>query len=318
MRIAATWQLEPFSEQLLRERLADHDLLTFRNFSEPTHLNEIRSIDVLIAGVANRKIIESCPNLKLIHSYISGAGHIDLHCANALGIPVCSAKGFNAVSVAEHVIMFLLCLLRSPARLDRQVRAGQWNRNEDFSELEQKTLAIIGLGKVGAELAKRAKAFNMRVLAVRRRPSLGDNDIGVDFLGGPEFIDEIGAQADFVSVNVPATRETIGLFSTERLAAMRRGVIFVNVSRGQVVNLDALHDMLKCGHLRAAGLDVFNPEPPDISHPIFALENVIVSPHVAGRSRESEFRRVELILENVNRLARKEPLMNLVDPELGY
>ena len=318
MKIMISWPIRPLAYELLNEHLGKHELIYPGSFDDDNLINLVKSTDVLIAGKAKASILVAGKRLSLVQSYISGVGHIDIQQAAQLRLPVASAKGFNATSVAEHILMFFLYLIRSPFTRDQEIRQKIWIRDIDLEELSGKTLAIIGLGKVGSELAKRAKAFDMKVMAIRRRPDLGDNYSKVDFLGGPDSIDFILRQADFVSINLPAVADTVGLFDKTRIQIIKPGAILVNTSRGQILDQAGLYDALCNGHLRAAGLDVFSPEPPDASHPLFGLNNIIFSPHIAGRSRESEFRRAQFIAQNIDALEQGKQIINLVDPELGY
>ena len=177
-------------------------------------------------------------------------------------------------------------------------------------------MLVVGLGGIGSEIAMRADAFNMRVLATARteRPA----PPYVDVLGTGPDLDELLPQADIVVLAVPLTDETNGMINRETIARMKDGAWLVNIARGAVVDTDALVEALDAGKIGAAFLDVTDPEPLPEGHTLWNRDNVLITPHVAARAELSGERRQELTLENMRRFGSGEPLLNVVDKAAGY
>jgi D-3-phosphoglycerate dehydrogenase len=232
----------------------------------------------LVAGGAtpvSARLLEAAPRLRVVGRNGVGVDEIDLPAATARGIPVVITPGTNDLAVAEGAIAMLLALVKRLPSLDRMVRAGAWDERVDVrpGDVAGSTLAVIGFGRTGRRTAELARGLGMRVVAYD--PVVDVRDAGAEPVG----LDEAFAQAEHVCLHVPLTEATRGLISAERLAAAKPGLTLVNVSRGAVAPLDELLAALEAGRLGGVGLDVFDPEPPDPSHPIFAREDVLCSPH---------------------------------------
>jgi phosphoglycerate dehydrogenase-like enzyme len=233
-------------------------------------------------------------------------------------IVLTNMKGMYGPVIAEHVFAMMLSHTRSlPQYLDAG-RRGEWDRSPAgaMSALQGGTLLVVGLGGIGSEIAMRANAFNMRVLATVRteRPA----PPYVDVLGTAPDLDELLPQADVVVLAVPLTDETRGMIDREAIARMKDGAWLVNIARGAVVDTDALVEGLDTGKVGAAFLDVTDPEPLPEGHTLWNRENVLVTPHVAARAELSLERRLALTLENMRRFGAGEPLLNVVDKAAGY
>jgi D-3-phosphoglycerate dehydrogenase len=189
--------------------------------------------------------------------------------------------------VAEHTMMLILSCAKQARRVDRMTRAGHWGpeRFEHLVELKGKTLGIVGVGNIGRITARLAAAFGMRVLGYD--PYVADDELRRRGVEPVKSLDALLPQLDVLTCHAPLTPETRGLVNARTLALMKRGAIFVNTSRGSVQEERAVFEALTRGHLAAAGLDVFEDEPSSVDHPLFNLENVIVSSHVAGVTAES-------------------------------
>ncbi|HEY8394742.1 MAG TPA: D-2-hydroxyacid dehydrogenase [Thermaerobacter sp.] len=225
-----------------------------------------------------------------------------------------NARGMHAATIADHVFMFMLAWARRlPAYLDQQ-RRHEWKR-QPVRELAGETLTVVGLGAIGREVARRALAFGMRVMGVRRRP---EPVPGVDPVVTPDQLRRVLAPAQWVVVSAALTPETRHLIGAAELAAMRRDAFLINVSRGAVVDEQALIRALRDGTIAGAGLDVFADEPLPPGHPFWDMDNVLITPHIAGNMRDYIGRAVDLFTENLARFLRGEPLLNQVDKELGY
>jgi len=212
-----------------------------------------------------------------------------------LGIEVHLIKGYGDTAVAECAIALMWSAARGISRMDREMRAGNWLR-EDGMQLTGKTLGLIGFGGIAAEVARIAQGSGMRVIAWNRSPK---KHPGVDFVE----IDTLLAQSHVVSLHLLLNDETRGFLTRERIAAMRPGVILVNTARGAVVDEAAMIDALKSGHIRHAGLDVYNIEPLPADHPLTKLPNVTLSAHSAFRTPEASENLIGAAWEHCRRIA---------------
>ncbi len=233
-----------------------------------------------------REIIDRAKNLKVIGRAGVGVDNIDVDYATEKGILVVNAPGGNTVSAAEHTIGLLLSLIRKIPQADRSVKEGKWERKKFMGvELRGKTIGIIGLGRVGYEVAKRVRAFEMNVLAYdpyiseERAKSVGAKLVSLE---------ELLRNSDFISIHVPKTKETVNMISYDEFRIMKDGVYIINTARGGIVNENALYEALKSGKVAGAALDVFEKEPPDSDNPLLKLDNVIATPHIGASTREAQ------------------------------
>jgi D-3-phosphoglycerate dehydrogenase / 2-oxoglutarate reductase len=213
-----------------------------------------------------------------------------------LGIEVHLIKGYGDTAVAECAIALMWAASRGIAQMDREMRAGNWLRDEGM-QLTGKTLGLIGFGGIAAEVARIALGSGMRIIAWNRSPKKFP---GVEFVE----IDTLLAQSDVVSLHLLLNDETRGFLSRTRIAAMKPGVILVNTARGAMVDEAAMIDALKSGHIRHAGLDVFNVEPLPADHPLTGLSNVTLSAHSAFRTPEASENLIHAALEHCRRISR--------------
>ncbi len=234
-------------------------------------------------------------------------------------IVLTNMKAVHGPTIADHAFAMLLVLTR---RLDVYLdpaRHGQWNRDVPGAEpiaLEGRTLLVVGLGGIGTEVARRGKGFGMRVLAIRRSDT--PPPAFVDRQAGPAALSELLPEADVVVVCVPLTAETRGLIGEREFSLFKPGSFLVNVARGEIVDTEALANALSAGRLAGACLDVTDPEPLPPEHRLWDMPNVLITPHVSGRSALSDERRRTLALANLRRFASGEPLLNVVDKDAGY
>ena len=270
----------------------------------------ITEVDVLLcSGLWRNDLIPLAPRLAFIQSISAGTDQYSREALGAAGIRVASAQGANERAVAEHAIALILALARKlPEARDNQ-SAGKWRgmigeiaRRED--ELGGKTLVIVGLGRIGSRLAQLAKAFDMKVVGVRRDVTRGagaaDRVVGEDRLLG------VLPQADFVALTCPLTPATENLIDARALAAMKPSACLVNVARGKVVNEPALVEALKGGGIAGAALDCVWQEPLPPESLLWSVPNVLITPHTAGETRRYEDNVIDLLLENLERLWRGE------------
>src|SRR5450432_1773803 len=249
------------------------------------HLQTADALIVRSAVQANAALLEHAKQLRVIGRAGVGVDNIELEAATRKGIAVMNTPGGNAVAVAEHTIGVMLAMARYTCRANELMHAGKWEKKSlQGSELRGKTLGIVGLGKIGMEVAKRAKVFGMEV--VGHDPFVSATvakEQGIRLA----TMDEIYAVADYLTLHVGLTPQTTGMINTDSLKKMKKGVRLVNCARGELVNEAALADAIKSGHVAAASLDVFAQEPPQNS-PFFGMANVILTPHIGGSTHEAQ------------------------------
>jgi D-3-phosphoglycerate dehydrogenase len=242
------------------------------------------------------ELVAQCPQLK--HIVFLGTGAASYMNVGELanrGVTVHTIKGYGDTAVAEHTIALMFAAARDVARMDREVRSGIWTPQEGV-QLFGKTLGVIGLGGIGAEVARMAKGLGMEVIAYNRTPR---SDAGVKQVD----IDTLLAQADVVSLNLTLNDETRGFLTKERIARLKPGALLVNTARGALVDELALVEALKSGHIRHAGLDVFHNEPLKPDHPLAKLDNVTLTAHAAFRTMEASMTLLRRAIEIVKKIA---------------
>jgi D-3-phosphoglycerate dehydrogenase len=234
-------------------------------------------------GTVTRRVIEASPGLRIIARHGVGLDAVDLAAATERGVVVTSTGSANAAAVAEYSFALLLSLVRRTALADSSMRAGQWARDPLVGmELDGRTIGIIGLGAIGARVARQALGFGMKVLAARsQRPQrLVEGVVLVP-------LDELLARSDAVSLHLRLSTETAGVLDAGRIAAMRPGALLVNTARGELIDETAMIRALESGHLGGAALDTYAEEPLPSASPLRMMPNVVLSPHVAGQTAEA-------------------------------
>lgn len=234
------------------------------------------------------------------------------------GVLLTNMQRTSAPPIAEHAIAMTMALARGLPTYGRQQQAGQWRRDAfgEARELGGKTMLVVGLGGIGTEVARRADGLGMRVIATRNSGRMGPDFVAR--VGLPEDLLAFAAEADVVVNAAPLTPATTDLFDAKFFAAMKTGGYFINIARGRSVVQDDLVAALRSGHLGGAGLDVTEPEPLPSDSPLWAMENVIITPHIAGDSDREGERSWLLINENLRRYVAGEPMLNVVDIQRGY
>jgi phosphoglycerate dehydrogenase-like enzyme len=229
-----------------------------------------------------------------------------------------NAAGVYAVPIADHVMALVLHFSRQFNNLLRKQAKREWAEWGEFGagELLDKTLGIVGLGGIGAEVARRAKGFGMRVIAVRRRPQLTSEH--ADEVRGAEDLAWLLAESDFVALCSALTHSTRHLIGQAELRLMKPTAYLINIARGGLVDEAALVTALQSAEIAGAGLDVFEEEPLPKESPLWDMPNVMITPHDAGSSPRSGERLMDLFCENLRRYIAGEPLLNVVDKEAGY
>ena len=265
--------------------------------------------------LVREELYRAAPKLKLVQLLSAGYDRADLAAARRAGVPVANNGGANAVAVSEHALMLMLAVSRRLPWQHASVGAGRWRGNEtpNVRELRGRTLGIVGLGTIGKKTARLANAFGMTVqyYDVARLTEDAEDALDVRF----RLLGELLRTSDVVSLHVPLDRTTRHLIGAREIDLLGPDAVLVNTSRGPVVDEAALAAALAAGRIAGAGLDVFDQEPPDPANPLFALDNVVLTAHLAGPTLESSTARLRNAFDNVERVERGEPPLWVV-PEL--
>jgi D-3-phosphoglycerate dehydrogenase len=279
---------------------------------------QFRDVQVVVdqGGWGTHEMIDAAiaSGVKLWQVIGTGLNHIDVKYLLEKGVPIANTPGiFSGIALAEHAIFLMLCLAKNLDKSRANLRSGVFYQPMN-EELQGKTLGLVGFGGSARELAKRARALGMRILAVDaiEVPQAVQEEYQLSFFGGPEDLDILLRQSDYLSIHTPLTTKTHHLINRESLGLMKPTAVLINVARGEIVDEAALLEALQAGRIRGAGLDVFTDEPPDPSHPFLHMENVVATPHIAGGTRGTSQRRGKASAENVHRVAQGLPPLYLV------
>ncbi len=304
---------------------AHHDLLASTGWevirargplNEADTLALVGEVDGYICGddAITRKVLEKArPRLKVISKYGIGVDKVDVKSATELGIPVLFTPGVNHTTVAEHTFLLLLALEKNLLFHTDSTRSGGWKRKTGH-ELLDKTIGIVGLGRIGKEVAIRAKAFGMKPM-------------GYDIYWDEKFarehgvkraasLDEVYSESDYISLHTNLTPETRGMINAKAIARMKKGVIVLNCARGEIVNTKDLVAALQSGQVAGYGADVLDQEPPPAGHPLLKLPNVVITPHIASRTYESVVRQATTAVKNLILAMNGEKPIAQVNPEV--
>jgi D-2-hydroxyacid dehydrogenase (NADP+) len=310
----------PFQEAIEgNPRLRDRVELRFARAEE--RIVAIKDAEVVVCGRLSPELIASASELRWVSFWIAGLDKQVTPELKARNVFITNASGVHAPNIAEQIITYILMFTRRMPYYMRAQMARKWAHDQviSFEELTGKTLAIVGLGRVGEALAVRAGSFGMRVIAAKRDvSSRHDQSIIPDALYRPEQLPEMLSKSDHVCITMPYTRQTHHLFDEDMLAHMKASAYLYNVSRGKIIDEQALIAALKKGKLRGAGLDVFGTEPLSTDSRLWEMENVIITPHVAGFTPHYFARAAALLADNLERFIEGRPLKNLYDPQRGY
>jgi phosphoglycerate dehydrogenase-like enzyme len=278
------------------ELIGHHELDNTRN--EALLADSLDGAWATIAGseAYTRSVLENAPSLRVIARFGVGYDGIDVPAATEQGVVILTAPGANAESVADFTLTLMLACLRRLAAVDHAVRSGDWRETRLASDLASATVGIVGLGRIGREVAKRLTGFGCRILAVEPEPDVDFcARLGIELAALEETLPEV----DVLTLHVPLTVETRQLIGARELAAMRPEAVIVNTCRGGVVDEAALIDALDSGRIAGAGLDVFEEEPLPVDHPLSRLPNVILSGHAATFTRLSVQRIADAIVASL-------------------
>jgi phosphoglycerate dehydrogenase-like enzyme len=292
--------------EALRDRLDGHAV---RHATTPDgERNALPAADVVTGLRIRRSLLEDADKLRLFACMYAGTDHLPLDALAERGVAVTNAAGVHAPNAAEQAIGSMLAFSR---RLHEAARADRWQPLSP-GELSGSTVTIVGLGAIGSAIARRLEPFGVTTVGVRRSPESGGP---TDEVIGPDRLHDALARSSFVVLCCPLTESTRGLIDAEALATLPPDGVVVNVARGPVVETEALVESLRRGRIGGAVLDVTDPEPLPDEHPLWGLDDVLVTPHSAGATPEYYERLADIVADNVERLAADEPLRNRVDIE---
>lgn len=284
------------------ERLGDYTV--YERTSPDEIIKRAKGADILIVNktIIDRDILNALsPELKYIGLQSTGYNVVDCAYARQLGITVCNIPAYSTNAVAQLVFAFILQITNEVTLHSEAVKHGEWCDCPDFcfwkkplTELDGKTIGIVGFGSIGQRVATIAAAFGMRVLAYNPRPK-NKGELNVSFVS----IDELLSQSDIVTCHCPLTPDTEGLINKENISRMKKSAILINTSRGPVVDEQALADALNNDELQAAGLDVLKVEPASRNNPLLTAKNCYITPHIAWAAKETRARLLKILEDNI-------------------
>ena len=280
---------------------------------------DLADADALV-GSCSEAIVAAAKRLLWIQIFSAGAERcVGVAAVSSGAVLLTNMQKMSSPTIGEHAIAMMMSLSRGLVQHAHRMREGKWDRTLrsriGMTALEGRTLLVVGLGGIGTAAAKRAAALGMRVVATRNRSREGPDF--VDHVGLPGELHALAGEADVVINALPLTPETDGLFDAEFFDAVKPGVFFINVGRGRTVVTEALVAALQDGRVAGAGLDVTDPEPLPPDHPLWQMDNVVITPHISSYGNDGE-RQFAIARENIRRFIAGDALLNVVDPRRGY
>lgn len=290
------------------------EILDVENFKD--HVDILDRVEAIIPNWRlKEEDLALFKNLKWIQSYSAGVNTYPLKYIKERGITLTNTSGIHAPAMTDQIMGMILAFSRALMPCIRNQKDKLWEIDYPLYELDGRELLIVGAGHIGNLLAKKAKAFDMKVIGLKRTVTPLEN---FDEVRGMGELKESMKTADYVVILAPLTEKTRGMVGFEELYAMKKDAVLINMARGPLVVEEALLEVLKEKKIRGAGLDVFHKEPLKEDNPLWDLENVIITPHIGGLSDQMERRAVEFISSNIIRFEKGEKLENIVNLELGY
>jgi phosphoglycerate dehydrogenase-like enzyme len=299
----------------LHKQLADDLVVAPKDDSELAMAADAECAIGTNNGARVRKLLDAAPQLRWYHSV--GAGVEDLVGVREFrdrGITLTNNSGSYDIQIAEHALAFILAAAKRLHLYRDQQQRRNWKEHRQ-DELRGSILVVYGIGSIGAEIARLGAALGMHVIGVRRRLEAVP---GVERIVPPELLEDVAAEADYHAIAAPLTRATRGAISKNVIARMKDTAWIVNIARGAIVDEEALVEALRAGRLGGAGLDAFTTEPLPPDHPLWTLDNVMISPHSSNSSPHVRERTLALFVENLRRFKAGDELLNRVDFEAGY
>ena len=250
------------------------------------HLADCDALVVRSAVQVNGEVLSQAPKLRVVGRAGVGVDNVDLDAATTAGVLVMNTPGGNAISVAEHTLALMLSMARAIPQASASTKSGKWEKKKFLGhELRGKTLGIVGLGSIGREVAKRARSFDMRIIASDPYvTSQLAKDLGIELMP----LHELYAQSDYLTLHVSLTPETENMLDQTAFGKMKPGIRIVNCARGELVDAAALQDAMQSGHVAGAALDVFAEEPTNAANPLFKIDSLLATPHIGGATEEAQ------------------------------
>ncbi|MEM3577239.1 MAG: glyoxylate reductase [Candidatus Bathyarchaeia archaeon] len=284
-------------------------------------IEKVRNVDGLVSLLSDKidaEVFDAAPKLKIVSQMAVGFDNIDIQEATKRGIYVTNTPEVLTDTTADFAWALLMAVARRVVEADKYVRTGQWKVGWHPSmllgrDVHGATMGVVGAGRIGYAVAKRAKGFNMKILYydVIPRPEM-EKELGAKRVD----LDTLLKESDFVSIHVPLMKETYHLINAEKLKLMKKTAYLINNARGPVVDEKALYEALKKGTIAGAGLDVFEQEPTPVDNPLLKLDNVVVAPHISSASYETRSRMAEMVAENLVAFFEGKTPPNLVNPDV--
>ena len=305
--------MKPWGEDTLEAIDDSHRLRVFDPAQEAAPQFEGVEVVVDLGGNMNADLIQiaAAAGVKFVQAQTNGLDHVEVEKIGDAGMILAHCPGeLSSVALAESAMMFILMLANQYGEGLQNFAAGKFFFPIGM-ELVGRSLGIVGFGHSGQELARRAKAFGMKILAIDIRPIEQEvlDEIQPDFLGGSDDLDRVTAESDFLSVHLHLTPETHHIIDARRIGLMKPTAYLVNVARGGLVDEEALYQALLEERIGGAGLDAFAQEPPDVNRPVYQLPTVCLSPHTGGSTDGTSRKRAAFAAENLNRYARGEEIL---------
>jgi phosphoglycerate dehydrogenase-like enzyme len=320
MNIVSIAKMSDKHQNKLMESFPQHQFSFFGGIEE-TPMTSLEKAEILVTYGEDLTpdVVEKMPSLQWVQVLSAGLELMPFDILIARQIVVTNAKGIHRIPMAEYTIGAILQLARKGYDFYDLQKENHWDRSIRVDEVYGKTLGILGVGAIGTEIAKRAKAFGMKVLGLRRSEVSQDSTMEyVDELISLENKEKLFRESDYIVVLLPVTAETTHFVGAEELSMMKSSAYLINIARGQIVDEEALLIALQDKKIAGAVLDVFKEEPLPSTHPFWKTENLIITPHSSGRSPYYMQRALEIFHENLNKYPRVEDMKNVIKMEQGY
>jgi len=303
--------------EIIRSQLPEgFELVTLKKDDDNERREKIKEVDFIIVATAKvtEALLKNAKKLKLIQHQGVGYDNIDVLAAKRMSIPIGLTPEGTSIGVAEHTILLILAVYKKLVIAHNSLLKGEWLqfalRPESY-EMYGKTLGLVGFGRIGREVAKRAKPFDVRILyydkyihvAPEEKEKLGVQEVSFE---------KLLAESDIVSLHVPSTNETESMMNRQNFKAMKRSAILINTARGSLVNEKDLYEALVDKVIAGAGLDVFEKEPPSPENPLFKLDHVVLTPHISAGTKDALIAKMRAAFANIVRVTRGEKPINLV------
>jgi len=309
------WSAFSTSPETVRARFPEDRVVAITDEKE---LHAAADAEVAFSGNNPRRarqLLDATPKLRWYHTVSAGVDNLPLPELAQRGIVLTNNSGSYDIQIAEHLLAFVFAASRQLHRYRDNQRAREW-KEEQHRELRDATIVVYGMGSIGGEIARLAGAVGMRVIGVRRKA--GPSEPGVDRVVAADRLAEVVGEADYLAIAAPLTSATRGAISRDVISRMKPTAWIVNIARGAIVDEPAMIEALQANRIGGAALDVFTTEPLPKESPLWALENVMITPHHSGSSPRVGERTLALFAENLRRYKAGEPLINRVDFEVGY